>query len=120
LNHSDPFPKKQEIEKVLKECRVDRNLNSHSDGDPEKPGRNDAELAILVQSARVYLPLINDLKGAELNDIYERLARLDDCLFYQETVQDEVTTNICFWISLKRKQDFEIIPRNQGKPRKCI
>src|SRR5438045_3139365 len=80
LNHNDPFPKKQDIEKALKECRVDRNLNSHSDGDPEKQGRNDAELASLVQSARTYLPSINDLKDAELNDIYTCLARLDDCL----------------------------------------
>src|SRR5271169_6227032 len=84
LNISDPFPKKQEIEKALKDCRVDRNLNSHSDGDPEKQGRNDAELAGLVQSARTYLPLINDLKDAEPNEIYNYLKRLDDCLFCQE------------------------------------
>lgn len=97
LNNSDPFPKRPEIEKALKECRLDRNANAHCDGDPKKQGQNDPQLASLVQSARTYLPLINDLKGAEAEEIYKNLQRLDDCLFYRAIKQEvEVMTPFGF------------------------
>jgi hypothetical protein len=88
LDPSDPFPNRSEIVKALGECRAQRNDNAHPDGDPEKPGENDFDLMGLVQSARKYLPMINDLKGTELEEVYKNLERLDDCLFYKDVDQE--------------------------------
>ena len=100
LNLTDPFPKRQEIRTALNECRIDRNANSHCDGDPNKQGANDAQLASLVESARKYLPVINDLKGAEAEEVYQNLERLEGCLYFRKT--NELVEVVPFLIRLTR------------------
>ena len=75
-----------------------RNDNAHPDGDPENLGQDDYHLMGLVQSARTYLPIINNLKDMELGEVYKNLERLEKCLFYRDIGQ-EIEVSKLFSIS---------------------
>ena len=86
----EPMPSQKEVKAAIKECRTARNKESHVDHDPNNAGRTDFQLATLLEAARTCLPKINDLRGHDLEALYEKLNRLDDCLYHRENDVDTV------------------------------
>lgn len=86
----EPMPSHREVKAAMNECRTARNKESHVDHDPRNAGRTDFQLATLLEAARKCLPKINDLQGQDAKALYERLNRLDDCLYHRENDVDTV------------------------------
>ena len=83
------LPQLHKIKAAIIACRTIRNEFAHRTYNSQEQGLNDAKFASVLDCTRDCLPKVNKLTGGKFDEIYDKIAVLENILYQQNSKDDD-------------------------------